>query len=98
MKAKLIFKEKNLLEDGYIMELVLWELPAKTKDRPHGYKYRLYYGDNEGNCLVRYDNESGKGDHKHMGKKEIPYKFVDRDTLVEDFYHDVLHCRNKKEV
>jgi hypothetical protein len=38
MKAKLIFKEKNLLEDGYIVELVLWELPEKTKDRPHGYK------------------------------------------------------------
>jgi len=98
MKAKLLFKEKNLLEDGYIVELVLWELPEKTHDRPHGYKYRLYFGDSEGNCLVRYDNESGKGDHKHISDKEIAYEFVDRDKLIEDFYHDVIRCRENKEV
>lgn len=98
MKAKLIFKEKNLLEDGYIVELVLWELPEKTKDRPHGFKYRLYFGDSEGNCLVRYDNESGKGDHKHIGEKEIMYEFVDRDTLINDFYLDVIYYRKNKEV
>lgn len=95
MKAKILFKEKNVLEDGYILELVLWELPEKTKDRPHGYKYRLYFGDGKGNCLVRYDNESGKGDHKHIGENEITYEFVDRDKLIEDFYHDVLSCRKK---
>jgi hypothetical protein len=95
MKAKLLFKEKNLLEDGCIMELVLWELPVRTKDRPHGYKYRLYFGDNKCNCLVRYDNESGKGDHKHISKKEIAYEFVDRNKLIEDFYHDVIRCHKK---
>lgn len=97
MKAKLIFREKNLLEDGCIVELVLWELPQKSQDRPHGFKYRLYFGDSEGNCLVRYDNESGKGDHKHIGEKETPYEFVDRDKLIEDFYHDVICCRKNKE-
>ena|SRR3990167_10164540 len=96
MRAKLLFREKNLLEDGHIVELVLWELPEKTKDRPHGYKYRLYFGDSEGNCLVRYDNENGKGDHKHIGKKEIVYEFVDQDKLIEDFYHDVIRCRKIK--
>ena len=90
MKAKLIFKEKNQFEDGSILELVLWELPTKTKDRPHGYKYRMYFGDSEGNCLVRYDNESGKGDHKHIENKEFPYQFVDKDTLIKDFYRDVM--------
>ena len=90
MKAKLLFKEKNLLKGGYIVELVLWELPLKTKDRPHGYKYRLYFGDSEGNCLVRYDNENGKGDHKHIGKKEMAYEFIDKDKLIEDFYNDVI--------
>ncbi len=93
MKAKLIFREKNFLEGGYIVELVLWELPEKTQDRPHGFKYRLYFGDSEGNCLVRYDNESGKGDHKHLAEKEITYKFVDIDTLIKDFYQDVIKYR-----
>lgn len=40
-------------------EFVVWELPNKTSDRPHGYKYRLYYGDDKGVCLVRYANEAG---------------------------------------
>ena len=98
MKAKLVFREKNLLEDGSIVELVLWELPLKTKDRPHGYKCRLYFGDGEGNCLVRYYNESGKGDHKHIGENEISYKFVDKDKLIEYFYHDVICCRENKRI
>ena len=98
MKAKLLFKEKSILEDGYILELVLWELPQKTKDRPHGYKYRLYFGDREGKCLIRYDNESGKGDHKHIGEKEVAYEFVDRNRLIKDFYNDVIQARKNKEV
>jgi hypothetical protein len=93
MKARLLIKEKSILEGGYILELVLWQLPEKSNDRPHGYKYRLYFGDSTGNCLVRYDNESGKGDHKHLGDNEIAYKFVDRNKLIEDFYRDVLSCR-----
>jgi len=89
MKAKLLYKEKNKQKDGSILELVLWQLPEKTKDRPHGLKYRLYFGDNEGNCLVRYDNESGKGDHKHINNTEISYKFINIDTLFKDFYDDI---------
>ena len=89
MKAALLFKEKNTLADGSILEVVIWKLPQKTADRPHGLKYRLYYGDKEGNCLVRYDNESGKGDHKHIDNKELSYRFIDPMTLLADFYHDV---------
>jgi len=75
------------------MELVLWQLPKKTKERPHGIKYRLYYGDKKGNCLVRYDNEGGKGDHKHIRNKEYKYQFVDKDMLLEDFLNDVNRFR-----
>lgn len=95
MKARLLFKEKLTLEHGTILELVLWELPQKTRDRPHGYKYRLYYGDSEGNCLIRYDNESGKGDHKHIGEQELPYVFINREQLLRDFYQDVNNCSKK---
>ena len=98
MKAKLLYKEKNQLTDGSILELVLWQLPEKTKDRPHGFKYRLYFGDSGGKSLVRYDNESGKGDHKHIGDKEISYNFTDVDTLIHDFYRDVSIYRANREV
>jgi hypothetical protein len=96
MKAKLFFKEKNVQNDGSILEAVIWVLPEKTVDRPHGLKYRLYYGDSKGRCMVRYDNESGKGDHKHVGKQELPYQFVDCPTLLNDFYQDVQACRQKR--
>jgi hypothetical protein len=58
-KAKLLLSHKA--RQGRLMiEMVLWQLPAATPERPHGIKYRLYLGrDNE--TLVRYDNETGKG-------------------------------------
>lgn len=58
----------------------------------------MYFSDDEGTCLVRYDNESGKGDHKHIGEQEIAYEFIDRDKLIKDFYNDVIHARKNKEV
>jgi len=85
MKAKLIYREKFVYADGAIREMVLWRLPEKSSDRPHGLKYRLYYGLDDGTCLIRYDNESGKGDHKHVDDSEQPFHFADVETLVADF-------------
>lgn len=38
---------------------------------------------------VRYDNERGKGDHKHLGGQETHYSFIDVDHLVADFHADI---------
>ena len=92
-KARLIYRAKLVYPDGAIREMVLWRLPAKTPDRPHGLKYRLYYGDAQGRCLVRYDNESGKGDHRHVGDREEPYRFSTVEQLIEDFQRDIDRCR-----
>ncbi len=88
MKAKLIYRNKIITEDR-ITEFVIWQLPNKTPDRPHGVKYRLYHGDKKGHCIIRYDNESGKGDHKHIGSKEIFYQFVSVEELMKDFIFDI---------
>ena len=61
MAARLLYREKYIYSDGTIREMVLWQLPNKTPDRPHGLKYRLYYGLGDGTNLVRFDNESGSG-------------------------------------
>ena len=84
MKAELVYRNK-LVNEEHITELVIWKLPDKTPDRPHGIKYRLYHGDKKGHCIVRYDNESGKGDHKHIGDKETIYQFVSVEQLIKDF-------------
>ncbi len=96
MKAKLIYREKYVYSDGAIREMVLWKLPQKTSDRPHGLKYSLYYGLADGTCVVRYDNETGKGDHRHIGEKEEPYIFKDVETLVHDFLEDIAKERNNE--
>jgi hypothetical protein len=56
-------------------------------------KYRLYYGLPDGTCVVRYDNETGKGDHRHCKGREQPYPFIDVETLVADFLADVELAR-----
>ena len=93
MRAKLIYHEKFIYADGAIREMVLWKLPNKTTDRPHGLKYRLYYGLSDGTCIVRYDNESGKGNHKHIKGKEKSYQFKDVETLVADFLAEIENAR-----
>lgn len=78
------------MPDGALVDIKVWRLPRPTADRPHGIKYRLYYGTPEGRCLVRYDNESGKGDHHHVGKREEAYRFLSVNQLLRDFWADVM--------
>jgi hypothetical protein len=33
-------------------------------------------------CVVRFDNEAGKGDHLHVGDQERPYVFTSTETLL----------------
>ena len=89
VKAQQQFHQKFVYDDGAIREMVIWRLPKDYPERPHGLKYRLYYGLADGTPLVRYDNESGKGDHRHIGAKEESYPFKDVETLVRDFLSDV---------
>ncbi|MBD2568209.1 hypothetical protein H6G59_09905 [Anabaena lutea FACHB-196] len=88
MKATLIAKAKEVNDDGSIVEVVIWELPEPTPPSTHKYKYRLFYGQN-GKCRIRYDNERGKGDHKHINSHEIDYKFTSIDKLLDDFEKDI---------
>ena len=89
----MIYHEKFIYADGAVREMVLWQLPKKSLDRPYGLKYRLYYGLADGTCIVRYDNETGKGDHRHKRDQEEPFQFKDVETLVADFLKDIEEAR-----
>jgi hypothetical protein len=93
MRATLLFRERFVYADGGIREMVLWQVARTSRDRPHALKYRLFYGDAEGRCVVRYDNETGKGDHRHRGDHEEPYAFVSAEKLLADFLADVAAAR-----
>ena len=90
MRARLILDAKTLLADGRILQRTVWQLPHPTADRPHGLKFRLYCG-KDGQTIVRYDNESGKGAHRHVGPNEVEstYEFISMRKLLHDFLADV---------
>lgn len=88
MKAKQIFNEK-VSEGSYIQEQVVWLLDTPVAGCRHLFKYRLYFGTDDGVCLVRYDNERGKGDHKHIGGIECPYTFSTMEAVFTDFIADI---------
>jgi hypothetical protein len=95
VKAVLVYQDKGLLPDGAIIEMKIWQLPEKSEERPHGFKYSLYYGE-DGKRIIGYDNERGKGDHRHYGDREEDYVFVSVDSLVNDFLQDVKNHRSKE--
>ena len=88
MPAALVAKAKEFRDDGSIVEVVIWELSEPLGPSTHCYKYRLYYGAS-GVSRVRYDNERGKGDHRHMEAREEEYVFTTLDQLLADFERDV---------
>ena len=86
--ATLIAKAKEVRDDGSIVEIVVWQLPEPLKPCTHLFKYRLYFGF-AGVCHIRYDNERGKGDHRHVTGGEETYTFESLDQLLTDFQRDI---------
>jgi len=95
MKAELIFREKQKL-DGFIREMIVWHLHKPVTGCRHQFKYRFYLGRDDGTCLVRYDNERGKGDHKHIEGIELPYLFRSLEATFDDFLADIETVMEKQ--
>ncbi|MDP2827894.1 MAG: DUF6516 family protein [Sulfuricellaceae bacterium] len=68
--------------------MVVWRVPESVPPSEHLYKYRLVYLE-DGKRVVGFDNERGKGDHKHVGELELPYVFASVDKLIDDFIEEV---------
>ncbi len=95
MRAVRVFYDKQILPDGAIVEMVIWLLPRPLPGSRHRMKYRLFYG-MRGRRLVGYDNETGKGDHRHIEDVEMSYRFTTPEQLVADFLADVRRARGKR--
>lgn len=78
-----------------VVEIVVWQLPRMLPGSRHRFKYRLALVVS-GECVLRYDNEAGKGDHKHVGGREVSYGFAGLDRLLQDFSADVAAWRAKR--
>jgi hypothetical protein len=92
MKAVRIFYDRQDYPDGDIAELVIWAVPKPVLGSTHSLKYSLFYG-RKGLRLVGYDNERGKGDHRHIEGREESYIFTSVEKRIGDFLADVKMLR-----
>lgn len=95
-KAKSLLKERRILSETSFLDLVVWQVPQPIAGSNQSFKYRLAFVV-DGECVLRYDNEAGKGNHKHLGQEEVPYPFTGLRQLVDDFLTDVGHWRQAHE-
>ncbi|MCF3947333.1 toxin-antitoxin system TumE family protein [Acidiphilium iwatense] len=94
MRATLIIRDRRILADGAIIEVVIWQVPTPVPPTTHGLKYRLFYG-RDGERVVGFDNERGKGDHKHVLGIESPYGFTTLAQLLDDFEAEIVAIRGE---
>lgn len=88
MKAKLLLQRRVVTSVNSFVEIVVWRLPEPLPPCAHPLKYRLALVVEEV-CVLRYDNERGKGDHRHEGRTEAAYSFTTPERLLADFLADV---------
>lgn len=88
MPAEPLLDERHVLSEAAFAELVVWRVPASVRGSAHEYRYRLALVV-DGKCVLRYDNEARKGDHRHVGDKEQGYRFKSAEALLADFWAEV---------
>ena len=89
MKAVALVHRRVVVAADAFVEVVIWRVPQPVAPSVHQFKYRLAYVVGE-RCVVRYDNEFGKGDHRHTEAIEEPYAFSTPDRLMRDFEADIM--------
>src|SRR5215207_1671350 len=94
MRAKLILPGRRALDDQSFEAAVVWRVPVRVLGSKHDFKYRLAFVVN-GTCVLRYDNEAGKGDHRHIGDLQEVYAFTTLRQLLADFRRDIADWRSR---
>ena len=84
MKAELLLYRRHLLSASELVEIRIWRVPSAVPPRDHEYRYSLVYI-REGERILGFDKERGKGDHLHHNGEERLCRFVDVDRPIDDF-------------
>lgn len=88
MPATALMRRRVVLAPDAFAEVTIWRVPQSVPPSAHAFKYRLAYVV-AGECVVRYDNERGKGDHRHVGTLTTSYAFSTPDQLMADFNAEI---------
>ena len=94
MKAVLLLDRRDEISENAFTETKVWRVPRSVPGSAHSYKYSFAYVV-DGVCVLRYDNESGKGYHRHYGGEESPVAFQDIGKLLADFAQDIRRWNNE---
>lgn len=94
MKATLIARTRIVYSTQAFADFVLWQVSKPVSGSAHDFKYRLAYVVDE-ICVVRYDNEVGKGDHRHFGASQSIYRFSTPEQLMVDFQKDIARWNDE---
>ena len=92
MTAILLLHERHQLTEASFVELRVWRVSPPVRGSSHDLNYALAFVVS-GVCMLRYDNEAGKDDHRHIGGVETPYTFTTPAGLMTDFWSDVDQWR-----
>lgn len=95
MKAEALAHERHVLAEDAFAEIVIWRIPHPAKGSTHRFRDRLALVV-AGQCVLRYDNEKGKGDHRHASGVETVYTFNGYEKLLADFWADVEAWRPQR--
>ena len=94
MKAVLLLRRRVVVAEDAFAEVVIWRVPESVAGSQHEYKYGLAYVV-RGQCVIRYDNERGKGDHRHIGTTEERYAFSSPEQRMADFEADIARWNHE---
>ena len=83
-RAEKILDIRNEFQDGTMLVIRVWLVPSPVPPSAHRFKYSFFFG-RPGERLVLFDNERGKGDHKHIREVESAYDFESVEKLTADF-------------
>jgi hypothetical protein len=89
---RLLLRERRVLSENMFAEMVIWQLSRPLPGSVHHFKYRLAFVVEEV-CVLRFDNEAGKGDHKHVRELEADYEFASLAQLLTDFWNEIDRWR-----
>jgi len=92
MQATPILDDRYPQGDNAFVAMRVFRVPAQVPGSAHDLKYSLAYVV-EGVCVLRFDNEAGKGDHFHRGETEVHYAFASLEQLLADFWTAVEDWR-----
>jgi hypothetical protein len=87
-RAELLLDDRYILSPRAFAEIVVWRVPRPLPGSARRFEYRLAFVI-DGKCVLRHDNEAGKGDHRHVKGRQMPYRFADLDKLQAGFWRNI---------